>query len=176
MKTYIILGYARSGTSFLVSSLESSGVYIGRDFHLGRNVHGGFESRDFVNINQSILVDAGGGKWAHNVPPPEKDILALADKYSTQMREAIEQNKTESWGWKDPRTTLTIRLWMPHILEVDPDPFIYACFRKPQYAASSFDKRAKTDKYHDRVVGIAKEYNRRLFAFLNDYLIGGMYR
>jgi len=59
MKTYIILGMGRSGTSFLAKALKDQGVNIGNNFWGRENPHGGFEDWDFVKLNKVIN---GAGK------------------------------------------------------------------------------------------------------------------
>jgi len=170
MKTYIILGMGRSGTSFLTHALHAQGVNMGRQFKGGRNPTGGYENIEFESLNRKIITEAGG-KWGIGaIPIEEEKILEQEAKFQEEIRQVIENNKDTLWGWKDPKTTLTIRLYMPHVLAVDDDPFIYACFRKPQKVAQSLYQRSGNER--DKTIGIrvAKEYNRRLLKFLKDFL------
>jgi len=59
---------------------------------------------------------------------------------------------------------------MPHILEIDDDPFIYACFRRPEKVAYSLFRRSGHEYDKTRGIKVAKEYNRRLLKFLVDFL------
>ena len=170
MRTYIILGMGRSGTSFLAKALKDQGVNIGNNFWGRENPNGGFEDWDFVKLNRDIITEAGGAWGIGAIPVSEELILSQKDKFKKRIIDIIQKKKSDKWGWKDPKTTLTIRLFMPHILEVDDDPFIYACFRRPEKVAYSLFRRSGNEYDKTRGIKVAKEYNRRLLKFLVDFL------
>ncbi|MFP4616446.1 MAG: sulfotransferase, partial [Thiohalorhabdus sp.] len=114
-----------SGTSMLAGLLREAGVYIGR--RLGRND----EALFFRRLNRWVLAQAGGS-WTHPGPirhllddPPSRE---LAREYlETQLNgpralgywgpRGLLPGAPALWGWKDPRNTFTLPLW----LELFPD-------------------------------------------------------
>lgn len=163
MKTIVVLGMHRSCTSLLAKGLLHS-----RDCHIGEklllrgkgNPKGHFENVDFVSMNDSILKFAGGS-W--NNPPPEYEILKVGQALSDQIEKLIRLSERRIWGWKDPRTTLTIRCYMPYLT----NPVFMACFRDPKEVAKSLTKRDGSD--FEKNIELAKEYNQRLLKFLAEY-------
>jgi len=133
MKLFIVLGMHRSGTSALGNALRDSGV------DMGKPSHDGSESEDFVSLNGKILTHAGGD-WKN--PPSKKAIMATAQKLGGSIKRVIAKNKNdEAWGFKDPRSTLTIEALIPHVETLTDDYVIYACFRKPEHVAQSLENR-----------------------------------
>ena len=71
--------------------------------------------------------------------------------------------KYEFWGWKDPRTILTIELFLPYLS----NPHFFTCHREP-------DKVAKSIKLRNgfpvsRGLELEKEYNDRLERFIKSW-------
>lgn len=166
MKTFVILGMHRSATSLIAKGLQESGVDMGVR-HINKNKHnphGHYENYSFINLNDHILKVAGGS-W--DKPPSEAAITALAGDH--RITETIKcgiklySEGRELWGWKDPRTCLTIRLFEPYLV----NPHYIFCFRQPEDVAISLEKRGCVD-FEDGVA-LALEYNNRLKAFANDY-------
>jgi len=160
-KTYVVMGMHRTGTTFLTQCLERSGVAMGGSKDKYR------ENPAFSLINRTILNAAGGGWESGVVPLPLENVLKQQGKFDDRIKATIAHHKKHLWGFKDPRTALTIRLLMPHILEVDDDPFLYCCFRRPEKIADSLNRRQGTPQ--DFGLVIAKEYNTRLLNFLWDF-------
>jgi len=153
-KVFVVLGMHRSATS-LVSKALLNEIYMGPT--PGGNV---FESRPFGVLNRAILRRAGGS-W-HD-PPPEQAILNQYDHFRERIIETIESDRgaRELWGWKDPRTTLTIRLYLPHL----ENPHFISIFRNPLEVAKSLQRR---DGFPiERGIRIANIYNTRLINFLS---------
>lgn len=168
MKTYIIFGMHRSGTSFLAHALKDQGVNIGKEI-LGPgvgNLGGYFENVDFLHFNDLLLTEAGGN-WA--IVPDEKKIVEVAERHKEKFRKLIAENKSEFWGFKDARTSLTIRAIMPYILEADDDPFLYVCFRMPEKVADSLFRRDKMPMEEGKKLAI--QHNQRIIKFLEDLFV-----
>lgn len=167
MKTYIILGMHRSGTSFLAKALHDQDVNIGKELlGAGRgNEAGHFENMDFLMMNERLLRVAGG-TWLN--PPSKEAILEAKESHRDKIIELIDKNKDDFWGFKDARTSLTFDVYLPHILDVDPDPFIYACFRHPMEVAKSLNRRDGIPI--EKGLALAKEYNRRILDSLKRFL------
>jgi len=164
-KCIIVLGMHRSATSLIAKGLHDAHVNMGNEL-LGpssSNIEGHFEDVDFLRLNMDIL-NAAGGRWDY--PPPEKNIIQIGEIYSDRIKALINEKKKNKklWGWKDPRTTLTIRCYMPFLKEED--VIFVSCFRNPYTVATSLKKRDNMSI--DKGVQLARIYNERLLRFLNE--------
>jgi hypothetical protein len=122
-KLFLILGLHRSGTSATAGTLFQLGINMGEKM-LGAihgNPKGHYENYDYLMLNEEILRRVGGS-WDN---PPSRE------KINPQIfpREIIESFVSYAmkpvWGLKDPRTLLTLGLWMPYLEEVSNITFIF---------------------------------------------------
>lgn len=101
-----VLGMHRSGTSCLAGSLEKAGVFLGAfdtDKKIWTNLK---ENLTAVNINNRVL-QASGGAWDN---PPE-NVIWPNDAVKKARKMVKSYSKYPYWGFKDPRTLLTIEGW-----------------------------------------------------------------
>ena len=135
----VVLGMHRSGTSLVSSILHTMGVRMGEPSDLERHddesqPEGYWEDQNFVALNRQMLRDAGG-HW--RTPPPSGRVVMAAQTYQEEMARVIDRKETAArqetlaaealgagptwigWGWKDPRTVLTVGAWWPHIKDRD---------------------------------------------------------
>jgi hypothetical protein len=81
------------------------------------------------------------------------------------------------WGWKDPRTSLTIKLYMPYL----DNPYFIVCYRKNIEIAKSLKKRNYfeinkgldlTNIYTNRIEDFFKENNnlKKINLFYEEFL------
>jgi hypothetical protein len=172
MKTFVVLGMHRSATSLAAKGLAKAGVCMGdRSRLLGVNAsnkYGYWEDIDFLAINDKLLSIAGGS-W--DDPPPEKDILAagklnkdLIHEFIKSKEQPIVNRRHPFWGWKDPRTVLTIRCYMPYLS----NPHFIACYRKPDEVAASLWERDQMPL--EKGLALAKIYNERMAEFLREFV------
>ncbi len=111
----VVPGMHRSGTSMVAGVLQRLGVFMGE--HLqgadSSNAKGHYEDLEFQAINKAILA-AAGGSWRH---PPSHEAIMSVTKYDRQMADLVARRDAEHelWGWKDPRTMLTLRKWEPFL-------------------------------------------------------------
>ncbi len=121
----IIIGMHRSGTSMITTMLRKMGLFIGNK--LDYNCEACF----FQNINRWILHQSGG-TWDNpstiNYILEDSEIRTLTLDYMDYMIKtprfasylgwrkyllSLTNLKSDmNWGWKDPRTTFTIPLWL----------------------------------------------------------------
>jgi hypothetical protein len=172
LRTYIVIGMHRSGTSFLAKALQKHGVNMGKKLmgpYKGDEIDH-CENMEFVTLDREMLAMANDGKTFHSglMPPDEAVILALAGEYGPQIERVVKLNSDRTWGWKDPYTALLIKLYMPYVLAIDDDPFIYCCFRRPEKIADSLRRRQGLNP--EAGAKIAREYQRRIISFLKEFL------
>lgn len=111
--------------------LHLCGVFLGPEDELTRpaadNTDGYFESRSFVRLNDDIL-SAFGGTWdAPPNLPPLWELSPAATPFIERAESIIGQSRRPRWGWKDPRSSLTIPFWRRLI----PDLKLVVCVRNP---------------------------------------------
>lgn len=161
----VVLGMHRSFTSLIAKGLVSNNINMG-DYYVKRdefNPLGYYEDIDFLRLNKYILLTAGGD-WRY--PPSEEKILSLNDNknITDKIKNLISKKQTKKiWGWKDPRTILTIRLFEPYLK----NPVYIACYRNPEEVAKSLQKRNGISI--EEGTALAKLYNYRMKKFLDDH-------
>jgi len=161
-KTVVVLGMHRSGTSMVAGVLARLGVDMGQEL-LGKswsNPLGHFEDKDFVELNERIL-DAAGGSW--NNPPSESAIRDQEPSFAKEIKNLIRAKESNIWGWKDPRTCLTIELYLPYLT----NPYFIVCRRDYQAIAESLRRRDRmkieqgiklAKIYEDRIKGLFRAH------------------
>ncbi len=144
----IIIGMHRSGTTMLSKILESLGIFLGYKKEVNN------EAIFFIKINDWIMKQFNASwdqpynmnfltaneitKISNAILRPLKDIRAIEFlglkkyiKYKDIRRLDIP------WGWKDPRNTFTIDIW----LKIFPQAKILHIYRNPLDVAESLRKR-----------------------------------
>jgi hypothetical protein len=135
-KTFVVLGNARSGTTLATGMLRALGVAMDADYGPpDENAPKGFcESLDAHLINNKIFHLAAReaiitGVDSHWSPPTREDILAQRPLVEADIINFIAKfaSKNELWGFKNPKTSLTIELFLPHL----PNPHFIVTQRNP---------------------------------------------
>lgn len=146
-----VLGAPRSGTSLTARILNVLGVDLGPEDELmdaaaGNNRTGFWEHEGIANLNEDILASLSespppylqGWRW----PPPlpegwQRD--ATLEPHRRAARTILRRSFGEGspWGWKDPRTTLTLPFWQ----ELVPEMRYVICVRHPLDVAASLAER-----------------------------------
>jgi len=153
----IVLGMHRSGTSCLTGIMEESGVYLG-DVSKSNpfNLKGNHENNDIVTLNDDVL-EYNGACW-HQSPPND---LIWNKSHRLRRRDILNRfysGEGQYWGFKDPRTLLTLPFWLE---EIGSAHFI-GTFRHPLRVASSIHSRDKSFSI-DYALKIWEMYNLRLW-------------
>jgi hypothetical protein len=150
----IVIGMHRSGTSLVSRMLERLGV------HMGRAQEHNAEALFFLRANEWILSQCGAA-WDHPEPlaymldnPPLRQLAAqyLRDMLSApnsaqfvgvadRLRGRTPLTMTRPWGWKDPRNTFTLGLW----LEIFPQARVIHVLRHGVDVAASLRTRLRSD-------------------------------
>lgn len=162
IKTVVVLGMHRCGTSMTTGIISKLGVDVGKKLtpRSVANPIGYFEDKDFYELNKKIL-KAAGGNWKS--PPVRDKILAQSDKFINQIRELVRKKESKLWGWKDPRTNLTIELYLPFLT----NPYFIVCRRNPMAVAKSLEQRENM-KLKDSI-SLTKSYEERINNFFQKF-------
>lgn len=168
----IIIGMHRSGTTMLSKFLESYNIFMGS--RLEQNG----EAISFLKLNEKIL-KSRNSSWddTEKLKKLSKKELENYSKiffHEMNMHKHIKSyfginNKKENlhndftWGWKDPRNTLTIDI----IKEIFPNLRIIHIYRNPIDVANSLKKRE--EKFTKN--GKLKWY----YNVLKNYITRGIY-
>jgi len=111
---FCITGMHRSGTSLLMSWLESCGLQISDGGLVPDgtgNITGHFEDQEFVELHLKTISKAipGSKGW---IVTNKHDLGKLSLDHKDMTDILITRNKRYPlWGWKDPRTILFISRW-----------------------------------------------------------------
>lgn len=158
----ILIGMHRSGTSVVASIFATLGVYMGsagttpaavpaRCSTDGQPVCDGYaEAEDFRQLNEILLARAGGD-W-HRVDPflarRERPDFARGTTALLQCAtfgrlrrgylRALPATSGTLWGWKDPRSSLTLPFW----LRLFPEARILHVRRDEDAVVTSLHRRA----------------------------------
>jgi hypothetical protein len=175
-----VLGVGRSGTSLVARTLNLLGVDLGReDTMLAAsevNPKGYWEQREAVELNGEILAALGGDWWC---PPARPAGWELGDDmavFRDRISDLVDRYFAGSgrWGFKDPRTTLTLPLWRSVVGEFD----YVVCMRNPLEVVASaegvseaFDPVALWLYYGCEALRLTAG-RRRIFVFYEEWLDG----
>ncbi len=114
MPPIIVIGMHRSGTSLTAELLSEMGVFMGKELDFAH------EALYFQNINKKLLA-ACGAYWAsphpfilanNNKDNVEGYVLFVKDLLSKNLEGYGKPGQFKAWGWKDPRNTITIPIWL----------------------------------------------------------------
>lgn len=164
----VVLGMHRSGTSMVSGLLHKMGVNMGERLLKGgvSNPKGYFEDLDFLALNRHILKESDGS-W--NNPPLKKKLQKSIDKNQNKIKKIIniKNKKSKLWGWKEPRTVLTIDAYM-NFLPPDETKFILI-YRNPLTISYSLNKRKKNRLEIMDGLELASVYEYELAKFIKKY-------
>ncbi|MCB1776381.1 MAG: sulfotransferase family protein [Candidatus Competibacteraceae bacterium] len=151
----LVLGMHRSGTSCLAGSLEEAGLYLGEvNTAAPHNAKGNRESRAIMDL-QNDLLRANGGDW--DVPP--KRVIWSAEHRARRDAIIAGYPLDRIWGFKDPRTLLTLPGW----LEALPAVGFVGTFRHPLAVAASLYARNQAPV--EKSLTLWSHYNRCLLDY-----------
>jgi len=128
----------RSGTSLVAKVLEKAGIFMGviKDHN--------YEAMHFLSLNQQTLWATNASWLEPKVPEPLfwKTIPAKAlfnehFKISGKIQQLKYALKSPAWGWKDPRNTFTLPMW----LSLFPNAKVIHVTRSCEEVANSLARR-----------------------------------
>lgn len=169
MKEIIVLGSARCGTSVVAGTLKLMGVNM--DARLNKNRHnpnGDYESLKANEINNKIFIEANGGmdfgNHNHWFPPKEGVIESLIGVFEKEIKDFVREKKG-LWGWKNPKTTLTIE----HYLSYLQNPHFVCVYRNLKDASNSAIKMTGGYLGFDEFLDVHSQYYKYLAEFISYY-------
>jgi hypothetical protein len=137
------LGMHRSGTSLVSRLLNLLGVYLGEPHTVSQagwdNPKGYWEHHPLALLNDEIL-SRFGGQWDQ---PPVFPHDWPRDPRLTDLRDQARQLLRDNfaavpvWGWKDPRTCLTLPFWQDLVGAMR----YVICIRNPCAVIASLGRR-----------------------------------
>ena len=137
-----VLGMHRSGTSVAARLMNLLGVYLGAEERLldsqPDNPKGFWEYQPIFELNEEILGRLGG-TWHEPPPmPPGWETAAELADLRQRARDLVARTfASGDWGWKDPRTCLTLPFWKAIL----PPVHYVICMRSPAEVAASLEER-----------------------------------
>jgi len=125
--------------------LQALGVHMGDRLLEANewNPHGHWEDLDFFELNVDIL-RAAGGDWAN--PPGEMAVQAVGEWFGVEMRQLVAWKcgqGRKAWGFKDPRTALTVLLWHPFLMTAEGKVYYVHTVREEGAVVASLVRRAQ---------------------------------
>jgi len=142
-----ILGMHRSGTSAVTRAFNLLGVYIGESEQIvpphDDNPKGFWEHKGIIDIHERIL-NSLSCNW-YDIWPLEQEWWELQEikEIKEDLINLLLQDFAEKplWGWKDPRTCLTLPLWHEISEQLNFDIRFPIVLRNPIDIANSSMKR-----------------------------------
>jgi hypothetical protein len=181
----IVIGMHRSGTSLLTRLLHQAGVPMGSD----QNVHD--ESAFFLDLNK-FLFRAAHADWDYPQPvvlllevPELRQALrehlrsrcaSRSNRAYLGWRRFLRSSRLEAqpgpWGWKDPRNTFTLPLW----LEVFPNARVLNVYRNGVDVAESLvvRERSRVARIHNAVRSCRCLTHERAFELWTEYVTASL--
>jgi hypothetical protein len=177
----IITGMHRSGTSLLASMFYHAGLHLGDQLlsPTRANPRGYFEDVEFVAFHDEVLRHLGTTMYLE--PEPDGPVAASHRERAAGMIAA--RDARPAWGWKDPRTSLFLDLW----LELVPDARFVFAYRSPaevvdslrrrgdaelqrRYPGAAFLARFGVPRYRTRrALELWCSYNERIVSFVEQH-------
>jgi hypothetical protein len=143
-KVVCILGMHRSGTSALTRIVNLIGVDLGFQRSLAvepahDNAKGHWEHNEIALINETIIRRYGGSWHEPPILPAGWETSPALDDLRNDARKLLQNEfaNLSLWGWKDPRTCLTLPFWQQLLTNVH----YILCLRNPVDVASSLEHR-----------------------------------
>lgn len=171
----IVAGMHRSGTSALAGMLHHNGIVMGREkeFYpppMKENKKGFFENVRFRRVNDRILAEHG--YRVKSFYPLVPVVKSCSLDMRLRAEQLIEEYDTEftAWGWKDPRTCLTMGVWLGTLRQMDKDRdlrLLVPCRSTRDIAASMARRGNKGTSQHFE--DLARMYNKRLMLAAGDH-------
>jgi len=158
-KTYVILGAPGTATSLISKALEEQGIDMGNTKGYGRTKF--YENKEFEDLNKEIIEAAKKLEGTKDLPS-EESIMAV--DFEDKIKKIIKKHKGEFWGWKDPKNSLTLKKFLPHL---EGDVYLICCFRKPYHLLHMYNWYRNRTRKENR--GIMNTNNRSIISIIKEF-------
>lgn len=157
----ILLTMHRSGSSCLSGILQEQGLYLGIvNEYNAFNKKGTRENIEISKLNDDVL-QHNNGSWSN---PPDKILWnnQLSRKRDKIIRKMSIKACGRPWGFKDPRTVITLPFWMEGLDNVK----IIALYRNPLSVVNSLAKRGEISISRKDGFELWKDYNLKILSYM----------
>ena len=164
MTVYVVLGMHKSGTTLVSEAMHRSGIEMVNDVQEGMSYDAGnkYERQTFQAVNFELLACRDDRSLSIDVHAPLRESKALFSRAKDLI--SLQQGRTEHWGFKDPRTTLTYDFWQAIL----PSHTVVAVYRDPREVWCHYRTRVDDDGYLARVFSHWCAYNARLVEYVEN--------
>ncbi|HST43300.1 MAG TPA: sulfotransferase [Conexibacter sp.] len=183
-RAVVVLGFHRSGTSMVTRMLNLLGVDLGDESELlppqeRDNARGYWEPRWMIEFNEQLLEQLGSSTFEQFTPEPGWERSEQLDPLRERARALLDEHLSRMplWGWKDPRTSLTLPFWRT---VVDGPMSFVICMRSPADAVTSalersvagLDRWSYAERWLDYTAGALANTapDERMLVFYEDAL------
>jgi hypothetical protein len=113
----VIVGMHRSGTSALAGLLHHNGIVMGEEENFrpkpkkNQNEKGYYENFRFRSLNDELL---GYNNYKAKSFDPYVPDFKFPEELKHEGQNLLHEYsiRYKNWGWKDPRTSLTLKFWL----------------------------------------------------------------
>lgn len=175
----LVVGMHRSGTSALAGMLHSNGIIMGKEksWHpppMRENPKGFYENREFRVLNDQILRDHGYRVKAFDPAVPSMDMQRVRAETHDQMQLLVrDYNRTyEHWGFKDPRTCLTLPVWLNVMASIGitkDELRVLIPHRPTEAVVASMLARGNKERVAGQFRDLAIAYNKQVLGACNGW-------
>lgn len=149
-KIYVVIGFARSGTSVITRALKALGIDLGDamqavDAHSKWNPKGFWEDHELAySIHAKVYALLGHKLRGIRLIDHDEEKLIPAKHEAIKL---LNQRfaKTSHWGFKDPSTAKVIPFWQSIFMSQNIEDHYIIALRNPLASATSFAKLSKLD-------------------------------
>lgn len=135
MRSIVVLGMHRSGTSAITRALNLLGGELGPKEDIGQ-----YWERGAMRLQCDALLERFGGAWdcPGVMPDGWESVESIAELESGAACAIADYGDPEVLLWKDPRASLTLPFWRKYLGN---DPIVIIIYRHPEEVWASLDTR-----------------------------------
>lgn len=116
-----IAGMHRSGTSLVAAWLNGCGLTLANRVTMAPSIdnpRGYFEDVEFVDLHKASLLRHDRQSCGWKTAPARSLDFSPGEVLRAHQLIASRREKSDAWGWKDPRTTLFLPAWKSLVPEL----------------------------------------------------------
>lgn len=176
LRTYIVIGMHRSGTSFITHCLMDKGAKMGEVMipPSPGNPQGGCEDKAWDKLVNDII-EAAGGNWGRasliEEDMGDDKVAELRLQFQDRIRKLIKKQANGWWGFKNPKATRVLEVILPFILEIDDDPYLIITVRKRSKIVADIVDHETGEQWYDRdhLEKVVAQFHDRLVKMIRTF-------